>query len=169
MLFPGSLGRSLFPVAYCRELSDELRVADLDGVCGDNSRLDTDEDQELHTHFVIRRADMGTAGLGFQLHTASSIPAARAFHAARPDRRRRAGNRLHQITDARVPAAYRARRASQFSWRDSLCFVGIWRHVGSRRLLDRAIHRPISRGMADPQIYQDAVISPGKSMWQVHW
>ena len=61
-------------------------LEDLDSLRGDNSRLDPDEDQELHPHFAVRRAYMGTAGLGFQLHTARSIPAARAFHAARPDR-----------------------------------------------------------------------------------
>src|SRR5271165_3994492 len=73
MLLSGGLGRPVFSMAHCRELPAQLRVANLDGMRGDNSRLAIDEDQELRTHIALRRSDMGSAGLGFQLYTAGAI------------------------------------------------------------------------------------------------
>ena len=64
LLLHGGVGRPLFSVARRRELSAELRVADLHRVRGDHPRLAADEDQELHPHLAVRRSYMGLAGLG---------------------------------------------------------------------------------------------------------
>src|SRR5947208_12386130 len=84
VLLHGGLGRTLLPMARRRELSAELRLADLDGLCRDNPRLAPDENQELHTHFAYRWPNMGLTRMGFQLHTARAFSPAGALHESPP-------------------------------------------------------------------------------------
>src|SRR5437870_5679960 len=57
--FPGELDRPLFPVARCRVLSAELRLADLDRSGRDNPRLDTDENAQFRRDVSRRWRGLG--------------------------------------------------------------------------------------------------------------
>ena len=69
---------------------------------------------------------------------------------------RRSGHRLHPLPDARIPPAYRTRRAAQLPRRDAVRIAALRRHAGDARLLDRSVHRALPRGVADRALYQDA-------------
>src|SRR5882757_1130211 len=100
MFFHGGVGRALFSVARCGKLPDEFRVADLDRLRRDYSRLAIDEDEKFYTHFIDRWPDMGVAGVGVQLHTARAIFAARVLHESRADGRGYPGDRLYPVANA---------------------------------------------------------------------
>src|SRR5580692_10151793 len=88
MLLHGGMGRTLFPMARRGELPTKLRVADFHGLRGDNPRLAAYEDQELHPDVAHWWTYLGISGVGVQLHTARTLPAARSFYGSRFDGRR---------------------------------------------------------------------------------
>src|SRR5579884_1767479 len=60
----GDLDRPIFSMARGRELSDELRLANLDCACWNHPLLDPDEDPQLHPDFVDRWGSMGHSEIG---------------------------------------------------------------------------------------------------------
>src|SRR5215472_17335080 len=67
VFFSLRLDRPILSVARGRVLPAEFRVAHFHGVRSDHPRLDPAQDAELHSDLAVRRAHLGTAGVGVQL------------------------------------------------------------------------------------------------------
>src|SRR5215831_15567917 len=76
----GIVDRPILPMARSRDLSAEFYLADFDGTRRDYSRLDPDEDAELHSDIINRRRRLGNFGVGLQLYSARPLSPARAVY-----------------------------------------------------------------------------------------